>query len=116
MTPNRQVVDRYMEGFRRSDHADILGCLTDDVVWDIPGAFLVSGKPAFDHEIENDAFVGPPDIAVTRVMEEDDVVIAEGSVRARKRDGGILHLRFCDVFDMRDGKIARLTSYLSEIR
>jgi uncharacterized protein len=112
MTQNRQTVEKYFDGYRRSDHAEVLSCLTDDVVWDIPGAFLLSGKDAFDKEIENEAFVGDPDIEVTRLTEENDVVVAEGSVRTRRKEGGVLHLRFCDVFDMRAGKIARLTSYL----
>jgi uncharacterized protein len=116
MTQNKQTVDRYLDGFRRSDHAQVLSCLTDDVVWDIPGVFLLNGKDAFDKEIENDAFVGHPDIGVTRLTEENDVVVAEGSVRTRRKEGGVLHLRFCDVFDMRAGKIARLTSYLAEIK
>jgi hypothetical protein len=40
------------------------------------------------------------------------VVIAEGTVRTQKRDGAILHIAFCDVFEMRAGKIRRLISYL----
>jgi ketosteroid isomerase-like protein len=71
---------------------------------------------SFDKEIENDAFVGRPDIAVSRLIEEGDVVVAEGSVRAQKRDGDALSLRFCDVCAMRAGKIQRLTSYLMEIK
>ena len=43
MSENKDVVERYMEGFRRSDHAMILSCLTDDVVWDMPGAFHLVG-------------------------------------------------------------------------
>ena len=43
-------------------------------------------------------------------------VVAEGSVRAQKRDGGALSLRFCDVFEMQAGKIKRLTSYLMEMK
>lgn len=39
MTPNKQTVTTYMEGFRRSDRAAILSCLTDDVEWEIPGGF-----------------------------------------------------------------------------
>ncbi len=46
-------------------------------------------------------FVGRPDITVTRLTEEADVVVAEGSVRARKKAGEPLQLRFCDVFVMR---------------
>jgi uncharacterized protein len=116
MTQNRQTVDKYFDGYRRSDHAEVLSCLTDDVLWDIPGSFFLSGKDAFDKEIENEAFVGRPDIEVTRLTEENDVVVAEGSVRTSRKEGGVLHLRFCDVFDMRAGKIARLTSYLAEIK
>jgi ketosteroid isomerase-like protein len=34
---NKETVRRYMDGFNKSDHAEILSCLTDDVVWDMPG-------------------------------------------------------------------------------
>ena len=61
MTKNKATVAKYMDGFRASDHAAILSCLTDDVVWDMPGAFHLVGKDAFDKEIENEAFVGSPD-------------------------------------------------------
>ena len=44
MTSNKATIERYMEGFRRSDHVQILSCLTDDVEWEIPGAFHVRGK------------------------------------------------------------------------
>ena len=110
---NKRTVNRYMDGFRHGDHAAILDCLTDDVEWLIPGAFHARGKDAFDREIENDAFVGRPQIVVTRLTEEDDVVVAEGKVRTTKKDGEVLHLAFCDVFEMRGGHIRRLTSYLT---
>jgi ketosteroid isomerase-like protein len=116
MSPNKQTVQSYMDGFTRSDHAAILACLTDDVEWLIPGAFHLTGKIAFDREIENDAFVGSPTISVSRMIEERDVVVAEGSVRSARKDGGMLNAVFCDVFEMRGAKIRRLTSYLMEIK
>ena len=116
VTQNKRTVNRYMAGFRASDHAQVLSCLTDDVEWEMPGVFHLTGKAAFDNEIENDAFVGSPEIVVTRLIEENDVVVAEGSVRTQKRDGASLHLRFCDVFAMEAGKIKQLTSYVSEIK
>jgi uncharacterized protein len=116
MTENKRTVDKYMDGFKRSDHAQVLSCLTEDIEWEIPGAFHVIGKEAFDKEIENEAFMGGPDITVSRMTEENDVVVAEGSVRTQRRDGDILSLRFCDVFVMHAGKIKRLISYLSEVR
>lgn len=115
MSQNTETVERYMEGFRRSDHAMVLSCLTDDVEWVIPGMFRVLGKAAFDKEIENEAFVGSPQIQVTGMIEGGAFVVAEGSVRARKRAGGELNLVFCDVFTMSEGKIRKLVSYLMEI-
>lgn len=113
---NKKTVQRYMEAFNRTNHAAILACLTDDVEWVIPGAFHLRGKKAFDGEIENDAFVGNPVIRISRMTEEDNVVIAEGSVRSARKDGGMLNAVFCDVFVMRNGKIRHLTSYLMEIK
>jgi ketosteroid isomerase-like protein len=116
MTANKRTVERYLDGFRRSDHQQILSCLTDDVEWVIPGAFHLVGKKAFDGEIENPAFVGSPTIETKRLVEEGEVVVAEGTVRASKADGGLLNAVFCDVFLMRAGLIRHLTSYLMELR
>jgi uncharacterized protein len=74
MTENRRIVEQYLEGFRRGDHEMILSCLTDDVVWDLPGAFHLEGKVAFDREIETPAFRGKPAIEISRVIEGGSAV------------------------------------------
>ena len=116
MTENKRTVERYLDGFNKSDHEQILSCLTEDVEWEMPGAFHLVGKHAFDKEIENDAFVGRPIITTTRMVEENDVVVAEGQVRAKRKDGGVLNAVFCDVFVMTDARIRRLTTYLAEVK
>ncbi len=88
----------------------------DDVEWVIPGAFHVRGKDDFDGHIVDEGFVGHPLITVSRLTEENIVVVAEGSVRAPKQDGTFLNLVFCDVFDMRNEKIRQLVSYLMETK
>jgi uncharacterized protein len=116
MTENQRTVEKYIDGFRKTDHEQILSCLTDDVEWEIAGLFHVFGKAAFDNEIENDAFVGRPIITITRTTDGNNVVVAEGSVHTQKKSGDLLNLRYCDVFDMQDGKIKRLISYLMEVK
>ena len=101
-----------MEGFRRSDQDMILECLTHDVVWTMPGVYAHHGKDAFDKEIENENFTGSPSIQVKRLVEEGDIVIAEGAVQGKLKNGNVLDAVFCDVFEMAGGKIRRLTSYL----
>jgi len=112
VTPNQRTVRKYMDAFGRSDRPEILSCLTGDVEWVIPGHVHLHGKEAFDGEIENPAFAGRPTIHVTRMVEEGDVVVAEGTVRCAMRDGGMLNAVFCDVFVMRDALIRHLTSYV----
>jgi ketosteroid isomerase-like protein len=109
---NKSTVAHYMDGFNKTDHAQILSCLTDDVEWIAPGFFHHKGKDAFDKEIENDAFVGKPVITVTRMIEENNVVVAEGSVLATTKEGATLKILFCDLFEMQNTKIKRLISYL----
>lgn len=116
MTENKKMVDRYMDGFRRTDYDQILSCLTDDVEWEIPGVFHARGKEEFAKQIEGEGFVGSPAITVTRLTEDDGVVVAEGSVRTQRKDRTFVQLAFCDVFEMRGGKIRRLISYLMETK
>ena len=115
MSVNKKTVETYIDGFNKSDHGQILSCLTDDVEWIIPGSFHVTGKEAFDKEIENDAFTGHPVVKIVRLVEEADVVVAEGTVRVAWTRGGFLEAVFCDVFEMNQGKIRRLTTYLVKL-
>jgi uncharacterized protein len=112
MSERKQVVERYFEGFRRGDHEMVLGCLTDDVVWDLPGFKHLEGKEAFDGEIENDAFEGRPSLEVDRLVEEGDTVVALGGGRARRRDGVDFRFAYADVFTFRGDAVCRVESYL----
>ena len=102
--------------FQQGDRGAILSCLTDDVEWLIPAFFHVRGKDEFAKHIVDEGFAGKPEITVTRMTEEDDVVVAEGSVRAGRTDGSVMNLVFCDVFEMHGAKIRKLISYLVELK
>lgn len=112
MSKQKQIVEKYMDGFRTTNHEKIVSCLTEDVVWELPGFYLHKGKAAFDKEIENPNADGHPDIKVTRLVEEGNIVIAEGTVKAKMKDGTKIDAVFCDVFHFTNGKISKLTSYL----
>ncbi len=116
MSARKTVVETYFEGFRRSDHQQILACLTDDVVWDLPGYTHLTGKDAFDQEIENDEFVGSPILTVNRLIEEADTVVAIGDGEATRAGGGTHRFVFCDVFTFAGDKISRVESYLVPLK
>lgn len=100
MSLNKNTVEKYIDGFNKTDHDQILSCLTDDIEWLMPGAFRLAGKEAFDKEIENPATTGSPTVKITRMIEEGELVVAEGTVRVAWKDGGFLNAVFCDVFEM----------------
>ena len=113
---NKRTIETYIDGFQKSDHEQILSCLTDDVVWEMPGIFHHEGKKAFDGEIENPAFTGSPEIRIDRMTEENDVVVLEGQVEGRKVDGTAFTAQFCDVFEMENTKIKRLIGYIAVVK
>jgi ketosteroid isomerase-like protein len=111
----KRVVEDYFEGFRRSDHARVLACLTDDVIWDLPGYKHLQGKAAFDQEIETEEFVGSPTLVVDRYVEEDGTVVAIGEGAGTRTNGEVNRFVFSDVFTFRDDLICRVESYLVPI-
>lgn len=89
MSRNVETVNRYLDGFRKNDHEQILSCLTDDIEWTVFGAFHLTGKEAYDKAIDGaPEFIDPPELEVVRMVEQDDVVMAELHGTAKRTAGG----------------------------
>jgi ketosteroid isomerase-like protein len=112
MNTNEQIVHRYMDGFRRSDHDAILACLSEDVVWHIHGLRTTHGKAEFGDEVENPAFEGSPELTVERTIDAGDVVVVTGTGRGQHRENGQFRFAYSDVFTFRDDLIAQVDSYI----
>lgn len=113
MSRNIETVNTYLEGFRKNDHARILSCLTDDIRWTVFGAFRLTGKAAYDKAIDGaPEFIGPPELEVVRMVEQDDVVMAELTGSVRRAAGGEMRMSMAEVFVMRDGKIAERRAWV----
>ena len=90
---------------------EILTCLTDDIIREVHGAFQIQGKDNFDKNIENDAFEGSPTIKIIRLIEDDNIVVAEGTVKSKMKTGGLMDAVFCEIFHFENGKIKPLSTY-----
>jgi uncharacterized protein len=110
VSPHKELLERYIEGFRRRDHGMILDCLTDDVVWDLYGYTSLAGKEAFDGEIANPEFTGRPTLTVDRLIEEGDAVVALGDGAVTRTDGATFRFAFCDVFTFAGDRVRRVES------
>jgi ketosteroid isomerase-like protein len=116
MTANKRTVEKYIDGFNRSDHEQILSCLTDDIEWTVFGWYRLTGKEAYDNEIENPAFTGSPTIEITRMVEESDVVMAEMTAEVRRASGELMRMAMGEVFVMRDARICERRAYVVELK
>lgn len=113
MSRNLATVHRYLDGFRRNDHALILSCLTDDIEWTVFGAFRLRGKEAYDRAIDGaPEFIDPPELEVVRTVEQGDVVMAELTGVARRAAGGEMRMSMAELFVMRDGLIAERRAWV----
>ncbi len=109
---NKATVERYLDGFRRTDHTQILACLTEDIRWTVYGAFQLEGKDAYDAAIEGPDFAGDPELEVVRMVEEGDTVMAELTGRVPQRDGSVQRLTMAEVFVLRDGLICERRAWV----
>jgi ketosteroid isomerase-like protein len=112
MSQNTDTVETYLDGFRRNDHGQILSCLTDDIKWTVFGAFHLTGKQAYDEAIEGPGFVPPPHLEVVRMVEQDDVVMAELTGTVARDTGEVMRMSMAEVFVLRDGLIAERRAWV----
>jgi ketosteroid isomerase-like protein len=117
MSDNVYTVNRYLDGFRKNDHEQILSCLTDDIEWTVFGAFHLNGKDAYDKAIDGAPdFIDPPELNVVRMVEQDNVVMAELTGTARRAAGGEMRMSMAEVFVMRDVKIAERRAWVTVLK
>lgn len=57
---DKRIVERYIDGFNKTDHEQILSCLTDDIEWTVFGRFRITDKEAYDANIEGPDPAGVP--------------------------------------------------------
>jgi ketosteroid isomerase-like protein len=112
MSPNKQLVETYLDGFRTNDHAKILSCLADDIGWTVFGHFHLTGKQAYDEAIDGPGYVGPPRLEVVRMVEEGDTVMAELRGWVPRAGGRTERMTMAEVFVIRDGLIAERRAWV----
>lgn len=116
MSSRKDVVGQYFEGFRRSDHGQVLACLTNDVAWDLPGYAHLKGKEAFDREIERPGAVDGPTLIIDRLVEEADTVVAIGNGEGSQTGGERFRFAYCTVCTFAGDKICRVESYVVPLK
>lgn len=110
MSQNKTSVEAHMAAADPTKAAEFL---TDDFEWiewgdGVPASGVrVRGKAGFVQNFGDDEVRAKID----RTVEENNVVMVEGTAHVRKKDGGRLAVHFCNIFELENGKIKRKSSF-----
>ncbi|MFY9716779.1 MAG: nuclear transport factor 2 family protein [Thermoplasmata archaeon] len=110
MSQNKKVIESHLAARNPSRAAEFLA---DDFEWiewgdGVPATGVRTlGKAAFvqnfgDDELRNE---------IVRMTEEDDVVVVEGLAHVHKKDGRNFAVRYCNIFELENGRIKRKSSF-----
>lgn len=117
-----QLLKKLGKGFNNHDVNAILECVTDDFEWilaegpDAPHGKIIRGREGVAATMAERAKAIPElRFSETDLIYAGDRVIGTYRVTGRYADGRKIDARGCDVYVIRDGKIARKDSYWKHI-
>ena len=99
----------------KGDHEGFLSHCTDDVEWTFVGERTLKGKEAVRQYMRT-TYVEPPSFTVTHLIADDEFVTALGDIRVKDEAGKVVHSAYCDVWRIRDGKLAELRAFVVELK
>ena len=100
---NAAVVKGDIEGF--------LSHCTDDVEWTFVGEQTLKGKDAVRRYMK-ETYTEPPQFVVDHLIAEGDFVTALGSITTKNESGKQVDSAYCDVWRVRNGKLAELKAFV----
>jgi len=112
---NKEVLVRANAAVAAGDIEGFLSHCTDDVRWTFVGDQILRGKEAVRRYMEA-TYTEPPRFGVDQLIAEGDFVTALGHITLRDRNGRDVGYAYCDVWRLRDGKLADLRAYVVETK
>lgn len=121
MNINKEIVKNMRECFSRGDKEGVLSLVTNDIEWTeiIDGVDLSKathkGKEAYIQNMTEPPGGWPLQMETLRMTEENNVVVVEGIVRVPMEDGKFINIRNCNIYELENSKVKRLTSFLARV-
>lgn len=112
---NKAILRKANAAVVKGDHEGFLEHCTDDVEWTFVGERTLRGKEAVRQYMRT-TYIEPPKFSVTHLIAEDDFVTALGDISMKSETGEVVHSAYCDVWRIRDGKLAELRAFVVEIK
>ena len=112
---NKAILGQANAAVANGDHEGFLSHCTEDVEWTFVGDRTLKGKAAVRQYMQT-TYIEPPRFAVAHLIAEGDFLTAVGDIRIRDETGKLVHSAYCDVWRIRDGKLAELKAFVVAIK
>ncbi|WP_026934394.1 nuclear transport factor 2 family protein [Christiangramia echinicola] len=116
MKGREKLLKKFNEAFANCDTEFLANSVTDDIVWNIVGEKLISGRKDFEKSLDRMRHGGPTEIFVNEMIISDDRSVVEGIVEFYVEPGKKKKYAFCDVYvfsEIDDTKFKELRTYVA---
>ena len=108
---HKRVLEEANDAVGRGDVENFLEYCTDDTVWVLVGDRTLHGKDEVRKWME-ESYPTPPRNRVDRLVAEGDSLVAIGVITTQDESGADTRNEYCDVWQLRDGKLAELRAFV----
>ncbi|MCR5867368.1 MAG: nuclear transport factor 2 family protein [Aquincola tertiaricarbonis] len=109
--PHKQVLEQANAAISRGDHEGFLALCTEDTRWVFVGDRTLQGKEAVRRWMK-ESYQRPPEFKVDRMVAEGDTLAAIGEITLHDEAGTASVHAYCDVWRLRDGRLAELQAFV----
>lgn len=109
---NKEVVEKVNAAFAEGSVEGFLTHCSEDIVWTMIGEEKRSGKKVIRDWMSSMEGQEPPKFTVDNLLADGDLVVANGDMTMKDKDGKIEPYSYCDIYRFSDANITELTSYV----
>lgn len=112
---NKAILTQANAAIVQGDNEGFLSHCTEDVEWIFVGEQTLKGKEAV-RQYMKETYLEPPKFDVAHLIAEGDFVTALGNITMKDENGKEVESAYCDVWRIRDGKLAELKAFVVELK
>jgi ketosteroid isomerase-like protein len=112
---NKSILIKANAAITAGDHEAFLSFCTDDTEWEFVGDKTLQGKQAVRAYLA-EVYEEPPRFMVEHLIAEGDFLTAVGKITLKDKGGKITDYDYCDVWQFREGKMAKLKAFVTPVK
>jgi ketosteroid isomerase-like protein len=107
---NKEILLQANEAFNQGDYETYLTYFTPDTKWVYVGERTILGKEQLRRYLPT-AYDGAT-FTVEQYIEQGNYLTVVGKVRLKQQNGSLVDHAYCDIWQLRDGKVAELRAFV----